>query len=472
MQVGGVSVLSSLGGTNPPAQVASQQPTQADVEYQGVAHLIGPASARPAADGRFFDGMSEYGYIYEDHQGSRSFITQDDDGWQTLNYNQQVNVFSASDLPAPTGGTHTLEDNTAYCFNGFVTSPHGLELGNSTPLLGRHGSLDGFIHTGTNTALTGTDAGFFARDMYFHAPGGTMFDLAGDQSTEMLVESCSFSDAAGIGQMASLGTIDGYRVPSFKGCNFEHFAAGLIFDGAPDKIFISGSPMRSVTASGVTILTFAGSLDVDIVDMPDNYVKDVQSDTEVIHVETGGSPTDIFQYRGTTHDSSVTTSNILTGEAGEGVVGYRIDNAYPLRDSAVVGELSLDAPTTVTIPAQDTWTTVGGTTSLGNESVRVSQPAAGILQYDGRKNTNVHITASCTVEAPSNESFAMAIAKNGTIEPTSEAQGEGQGNAPAFVAPSGIEDLTTGDALSLQIKNLSSASDITVNLYNLNFSGV
>lgn len=439
---------------------------------QDAAHLFGPASARPAPDSAFFDDKTSYRYIYENYSGHRSFITDSTDEWTPLNEIQRETITEEDDLPAPTNGTHTLKDSYVYVFNGSVTATKPIELGTATALIGRHASVDGFIYTGGGTAIQGTDAGFFARDMYFHAPGGTMFDLTADQTTEMLVESCSVSDAAGIGNIASLGTITGYRVPTFKSSNFEDFDGGLTFDGTPDKIFISGTPMRSVTASNVTLLTFASSLNVDIIDMVDNYVKDVQSDTEVIRVEAGATINDVFQYRGTTHDASVTVSNILTGQAGQGKVGYRIANAYPLRDSSVVGELSLDSPTTTTISSQNTYTQIDGATSLGNESVRVSQPSAGTLKYDGKKNTNVHVTASCTVEAPSNETFAVAIAKNGTVEPTSEAQGEGAGVAPAFVAPSGIEKLTTGDTISLFVKNLDSDSNITVDLYNLNLSGL
>lgn len=386
-----------------------------------------------------------------------------------LNGVQQVR--SVDDLPDPDGGAHVLDGESAYYFTSIVASPYSLDP-NGSAVLGHHGSASGFIHTGGGVAVESAGAPFLSRSMYYHAPGGVAFDLSASITDEFLFQDSSVSDAAGLGDMASLGTIEGFRVPSIKGCNFEDFASGLTFAGTCEKIFVQGSPFRGVSNSGVTILTFDSELDVAIVDMPNNYVKGVQADTEVIRVEAGGSPTEVFQYRGTTHDVSVTKSNILNGEASSAAVGYRVSNSYPLRESAVVGEAALDAETTTAISAQDTYTAVEGATSLGDETERVAQASPGVLEYMGKKDTNVQVSLTATVQAPSNESFAIVIGKNGTPEPTSEARAEGQGNAPTPITATAVEDLQTGDTIQPLIKNIDSATDIDVVLYNLNFSGL
>lgn len=57
--------------------------------------------------------------------------------------NGVVKVHSADDLPDPDGnGRRVLEDDTAYKFMEFVADPNTLELGNPSPLLAPHGSLD------------------------------------------------------------------------------------------------------------------------------------------------------------------------------------------------------------------------------------------------------------------------------------------------------------------------------------------
>ena len=454
MQVGAVGAMTAFAGTG-----AAQEITSDATGFQSVALLHGPASARPAAGSSFFDNKTYFAYIYEDKDGQRSYITQDDSSWSPLNYLQQATIFSRDDLPSPTNGTHTLEDNTAYVFNGFVTSPYGLELGTATPLIGRHGSIDGFIHTGQNTALVGTDAGFFARDLYFHAPGGTMFDLTATQSTEMLVESCSFSDAAGLGEIASLGTIDGYRVPSFKGVNFENFASGLTFDGTPDKIFFEGCPFRGVTASNVTIVTFASTLDVDIAKLStDCYIKDVQSDTVVVDAQS--QPNEYFKYINVDHDSTVTKSNILTGTVGAQAVGTVVTDSFPLADSEVTGELDLDSSTTVTgsgaAPAQ-----VVGTTTLNNAE-RTSTPSNGVIQYDGKpdEKTIIHINASVS---GANTEYAVYVGRNGSPISRSRALGFlANSSSPTGTTALAELKLVQGDTVSAYIENVGGTKDLTV----------
>lgn len=393
--------------------------------------------------------------------------------WSDIDTENVTHISTVNDLPTPENGTITL-DNRVYKFDGFVTVPYTIDISNSPVFVGAHGSQDGYIHTGGTTALTGTNGGFFARDMYFHSPGATMFDLTADNTTEMLVESCAFSDAAGIADIASLGLIDGYRVPTFKGCNFEDFDAGLTFDGNPDKVFVWGSPLRKITASNVTIFTLAGTSNAQIVDFADNYVKDVQSDTEVWRVESGGEPSEVFQYRGTVHDTSVTKTNILVGpNTGPRVEPYWVSSSYPLQESAVAGELSLDAETETTIGSQNTWVQVGGMTTLGNETERMSQPSAGVLQYDGSKDSNLHITIAASLYGANGAIYRIALAKNGTVEPAStmSIQTGGQ-NANVSVSTSSIEDLTPGDTISMQVQNTTGVENVTFSAYTLNAFGL
>lgn len=441
-------------------------------DYQEVAYWIGTADARPTQDELETIPNGErvrYAIVYEDQYGNRSYITQDSDGWEPLNHINQVNVFDSSDLPAPTNGTHTLE-RKVYVFNGFITSPYSLDISNGPALLGRHPSQDGFIHTGGNAAITGTNGDYFQESLYIHAPGGTIYNLTGDQSTEMLVLDSGFSDAAGIGQIASLGTVDGYRVPTWKNCNFEDFADGITFDGSPDKIFITASPFRTVTTSGVDIFTLAGTSDVRIVDFVNNYVKDVQSDTVVWRVESGGEPAEVFQYRGTVHDTTFTKGNAIVGpNADPTVEPFWVTDAYPVRDSSVAGELSLDGTNTVSIASQDTWYEVNGATTTGNESERVIQASNGTIQYVGKRDVNVQITVNTSFTGANGDTYEIAIAKNGTVEPASTIEVEAGGqNSPVNPSTSGIEDLDPQDTISIQVRNRDGTNDATFRAYTIN----
>ena len=352
-----------------------------------------------------------------------------------------------------------------------MTSPYGLDLSNGPVIRGRHAAVDGFIHTGGNTAIVSTGGGYYQAKLYVHSPGGTLYNLSGDQTTEMLVTDSAFSDAAGIAPINSLGTVNGFRVPTWKNCNFEDFADGLTFDGSPDKIFISASPFRNVAGSGVDMLTLAGTSDVAIVDFSDNYVKDVQSDTVVWRVESGGAPSEIFQYRGTLHDTSFNPDNAIVGpNASPSVEPFWVNSSHPVRDSSVAGELYLTQSKTVQIDTQDQWYEVNGVTATGNESERTSQLNNGTIQYNGTKDVNVQVNARTAMTGANGRTYQIAISKNGTVEPASAIEVEAGGqNSPVNPATGAIEDLEPGETMSLQVRNRDGTENATFRAYILSF---
>jgi len=330
-------------------------------------------------------------------------------------------VRSADDLPDASDGVRTLEDGVAYLFADIIADPATLRLGDPSPLIGWHGSQGGYIHTGGSAAIRSRGEPMMMRDFYAHAPAGSLFDLEADTTTEMLVESSSFSDAAGLGNMASLGTVNGYRVPTWKGCNFEDFNAGLSFTGTPDKIFIWGSPFRGISTAGVSCITLQDTLDVDIVDLPGNYGKDWQADTEFVRTEAGGEPTDVLQIRGTTFDGSVTRSNILTGTLDETSVRVNVESSWPLADSSPSASYSLDGSATVSFTAQDPGdgseaVKIDGIATTVESAVtdRFTHTSPNRLTYDGRRDFKAR--ADCTISlSGSNTTAAVYFVKNGTV---------------------------------------------------------
>jgi hypothetical protein len=460
--IGGVTSLAALpGGVQ--KQIDSSDDTQ---EFSGVAFLFG--TEKPPVE--FFEDKGVGAYIFRFPSGQIDYITPPYDSWKTLTGANLQTVTSTSDLPDPTNGTHTLE-NKVYFFNGFVTSQYGLDISNGPVLAGRHASQDGFIHTGGQTAITGTNGGYFQTKLYVHAPGGTIYNITGDQTTEMLVTDSAFSDAAGIAPIASLGTVDGYRVPTWKNCNFEDFSGGLTFDGSPNKIFITASPFRGVSASGVDMFTLAGTSDARIVDFVNNYIKDVQSDTVVWRVESGGEPSEVMQYRGTVHDTSFTVGNAIVGpNASPTVEPFWVSDSHPVRDSTVTGELYLTQTNTVTISTQDQWYEVNGTTQTGNEAERTTQANNGTIEYIGAKNVNVQVTVNTSFTGANGDTYQIAIAKNGTVEPASTMEVEAGGqNSPVNPSTSAIEDLQPNDTMSLQVRNRDGTNDATFRAYVINF---
>jgi hypothetical protein len=367
-------------------------------------------------------------------------------------------ISSASDLPSLSGGERSLSDQTPYLFDDFVMADGTLRMGTNTPILGWHGSVSGYINTGSGAAVKCDGEPFFCDSMYLHSPGNAVLDLTADSSTEMLVTDTTLSDAAGLGESSSLGTIDGFRVPSFKGCNFEDFQAGLTFTGNPDKVFFSESPFRTVDDSNVTILTFDASFTTDVVDITDCYVKGVQSDTVVIDVDASATINEIFQYRGNTHDSTVTQSNILTGAASTGAVGYNVNGSYPLPASGVDGSLDLDSATTVT-GSGASQTEIGGTWTFSNAE-RTSKVNGSQIQYDGKRTEKEVIHANASISGANTE-FSLSIAVNDSVISRSTSTAfNSNASTPADVSALATVKLNTNDRVSLYIENVGGTGDL------------
>jgi len=395
------------------------------------------------------------------------------DSFSNKSIKNRIVISSSDDLPdINSNNRHPLEDNTAYFFDGFIDSPYGLEIGNSSPLIGDFGSNSGFIHTGGNTAIYSDGNPFFAREVYIHSPGGKLFDLKADNTTDMLVYNSSFSDASGLGNISNLGTIDGYRVPSFVGVNFEDFDAGLTFKNSSNKIYASGCIFREVNQGTVTVLDFDSSVDTDIVDLANNYVKNVQSDTKVVNFDSSATLGDIFQYRGNTHDSTVTKSNILNGDAGLETVGYRVKDSYPLRDSSVNGTMSFSDDSTIAISSQassitdsSSYVKVTGNFSIGEEERTTLDTTDGTITYVGKRDNLAMVHANLSLGTGNTDEVALAVFKNGSIIESSITSLVMSGVANGVDKMMNIQnyvDSVTDDVFDVRVANLGSTTDVTV----------
>ena len=391
-----------------------------------------------------------------------------------------VIVSEESDLPSPDSNDNiNLEEGHLYFFENMISSTASLMLGANTPIIGLHAGKSGFIHTGEDVALKSVGNVCFLRDISFSAPGGTIFDLDGENNIpEFLVESCSFNDFAGLGDIASLGTIKNYRVPTFKGCNFENFASGLQFEGQADKIFFDASVFRDVsetTTDPVTIINFDENFDIDIADITDCYVKGVQADTVFWNIETGGKPNQITILKGTTFDDSITKENILTGEADPTSVRVKTDSNYPLANSSPFGSL-VDSPdvdhTVVGSGTDDTLIEMTASQELMNDS-KISNPSNGVLQYDDVYDVRASINITLQVTTTT-DSFVVKLyrSQEGSEEwnevPAFSLYGSKRANeTAATVTGSSTCEVNEDCQFALYIQNLDDDTDLNISNFNL-----
>jgi hypothetical protein len=388
-----------------------------------------------------------------------------------LNGVQWVN--DVTDLPEPESGVRKLDGSArAYFFTRFISDDATLDP-NGVPLVGIHGSAGGYIHTGGGTAFQASDAGFYADNFYGHAPGGTLFDLSADNSTRFYVTDTAFFDPDNLfGDIADLGTIDGYKVVSFKSVNFEHFNSGITVTGNPDKVFFQTCPLRNV-GTGVTCIHGDADLDVQIFKVDGCYVKNVQSDTKVLDIDSNATVNEYVKYQNVDHDNTVTKSNILSGQARRNEPGAFVSNSLPIADSQVAGELVEDGTTpTVTGSGSGEVTITDGTYTL-NLGERISNPSPGVIKYNAFFDGNIEIDATVSV-SESNTTYTIAVKLNGStldrskVESTISGANEPDTTDVTTIIPS----VTAGDEFSVALENTGGTTDLTLEAFNLKAGGV
>jgi hypothetical protein len=383
-------------------------------------------------------------------------------------------IQNAADLPpAEATGRHELVDGTAYWFDGIVTSDAPIALGDTTPLLGNHAGVSGFVYTGgAGAALRSTGVSLYMRNMIISAPGAAAFDVSGTTTDEMLVESCTVADV-GAGPLASLGTIDGFRVPSFSLSNFEDYESGLTFTGDADKIFVGDSPFRDPVGGGTAAITLGAGLSVDIVDIAGSYGKGFGATDEFVRTDAGGEPAEVLQLRGTTFDDSVTKANILTGALDETSVGVSVDSSWPLSDTRPGASYSNTTTSEVTITAQDP--------GDGSEAVKIDTPTEAFppvtdrfthtspnrATYNGRRDFKANVNATVSVSG-SNTTVALYLAKNDTLLDRSKvAISTASAGQPRVVSLTSRAEFEPDEYIELWLANEGGTGDITISTLDL-----
>lgn len=373
------------------------------------------------------------------------------------------------DLPAPTNGYRQLADDTLYLFTDIVQDTFGLRLGNNSMLSGFWASVGGYISFNGGDAIVSDGNPVFIDRMFLYAPGGQVLDVAASATTEFYMNKCNISDPTGgmLGPVASLGTADGFRVPTFEGCNFENFADGWEFTGASQKIVFKFCPFRNVP-EGATCIELLPGATTEFLKATGCYFKDFGGpNTEVVRVDDAAFPDEVIKYTNNDHDASVERTNILNGSAGRDVVGVLVQGSFPLADSTVFGSIAWDGSQTVTGSGSGPVEITVPTTAYA-ENERVTSPRDGVLRYIGIPNFNARPDGVVTVTG-ANATIALRIGINGTPltrPPTTVTLPSTAARQTASV-PANVK-LRPQDEVSVFVENQSGSGDVTIESFTLN----
>lgn len=162
---------------------------------------------------------------------------------------------------------------------------------------GLHFGQDGFVYTGTGAADRALNVPYFSHNFFLVAPSGACLDVSADDTTEFFAEllSCVNSD--------SLGTINGYKVPSLVKCAFDTFNTDLTFSGTSKKLFMTASPFRGA-ADNAKAVTLAPDMVTDIIDFTGNYFKSFGTGAVALSQDAAATINTFAILRGNAFDSS------------------------------------------------------------------------------------------------------------------------------------------------------------------------
>lgn len=376
----------------------------------------------------------------------------------------QVQVSDAGDLPDPVDGVIELEPMTSYKFNDIVILEETVKLGYGSPIVASDPFNGGLIHTGGGNAIEADDVPVWITDAIISAPGGTVFDIRGQKDKDMKIDRAQVADPIGMGNMESLGTVEGMRVPVFDGCNFENADDGLHFKGESDKIYVRGTPFRNI--GGASAIYIEENVTSEYIKIDNCFFRNLDAGTAAISVANPLSATD--EGKIINNDFAVPIGDEITG-VDRGNVRWEFAANSGIQNSGIRGGLSLESDQTVNITQEaedrfdaDAYVKVDGPVRKNDvlERVDVLEVDGPELTYTGSFDAGVKIDSRASLSG-SNLELSVAIFVNGEIQLASVLPIDvtPRGSSASFQAQT---DIREGDVIDLRVANLDGTSNPTV----------
>lgn len=373
--------------------------------------------------------------------------------------NNQVVFDDQSQLPPVSGGTITLDQDTGYVVDGTVDISETIEFdGGGTGIYGQNWPTDQLNYTGSGTLFTTNgDTEVFLKQLVVLASTGTVYDVSGTNTDRFICQ-----DTAHV-MCDDLGTIDGFRVPGFKLCDFTNFTSGIRYTGNPEKIYITTTPFRQASgASGTdSAIYFDPNFQTEFIQIDNSFFKQFNNNSDALNFDPNATLDEFGIVKGCIFDDSVQN---FTLNFDETTVGWDFiaNNGIPTSKEQIQISMT-DNATATTISSTNTYTKIEGTSSADFQQ-RFNSPSDNEVQYDGIRPETLRVIVDMTTNASSNDTYVFALFKNDSLVDTSERKIDvGQrSNTINNVSINTYIDFNTDDNLDVRVKNEDSTSNITV----------
>lgn len=167
------------------------------------------------------------------------------------NYTNYKLVKSASDLPAPVGGVHTLVANTYYDINGqVVIGTNRIVMADNTKIAGLSAFADSIVYTGTGNMFTVTDCNvsFANITLVANGAGSKVFNATNAAKNKNFVMQDSV-----IASSVNVGLVDGFENVLLNIVNHKATGTGWEFKNTNNLVVINTNMDQTNTGTQVKI---------------------------------------------------------------------------------------------------------------------------------------------------------------------------------------------------------------------------
>lgn len=344
------------------------------------------------------------------------FYFYDSTSWQSLSSYQRNNyklVKNVSDLSAELtagGGTeYLLDTNTLYEINGTINLTAPINL-NDANVIGQDTYED--VLVATSNMFTGANGGF-VKNLTLVAPSGSIFNLSGNGTENLIVRDVVIANSA------SVGSVSNFNLVFFSIVQYLNNTAGITYANISQLLLDSEG--WSQTNSG-TYQTFTGAFDVIAKQGGFSEVVGATAAIDVTGISSisgGGTIRTVDFFGG---------GNYINGTAT--YTNYNFNTNWDVdcpgipveKDAAAAGNFYYDGAVTTGFTQNITSETAveveGNGTFTSNNLFRFNSSAGNNrLTYEGlrARQFQINATLSVRVTGAAGNFYAFFIAKNGTV---------------------------------------------------------
>lgn len=377
----------------------------------------------------------------------------------------------SAELTAGGGSKYVLSSNTLYEINGTVTLAHPIELNNAY-LIGLDTNEDVLVKVG-GSMFTGTTGGSI-RNLTLTAPGGTIFNISG-ATTQNLI----FRDSV-IANSASVGSISGYGLVFISIVQFSGNTTGVTFNNITELLLSNLGWLANNTG---TYETYIGTF---------NFIEKQGGFCEVngaaIGIDVSSNPSvgnAVLSGTSFTGTSTQYINKYVTGSyPGYSFSKEWIVNCPGLKsesDEVATGNIYYNGTITTgfvqTITNNSPVNLSGNSNSNTTSSVnllRVSSPQSNRLTYLGQKTRTFQINAALSVRGNSGvgDYYAFFIRKNGitTLIETNSLMRVNSTTDISSNSISGTIELAPNDYIEIWGQRLVGSGTSSITVFSLNIN--